>query len=100
MRSDTQPDLLSWQASCSFLVFPLNRRVGKVRHVASILAHKHGKDAEAYWRQVTSGISISLDRIGMSDADKAAQIKVFFDAVQSELVRLHCVNRIPGGDVA
>lgn len=37
-------------ASVEVNIFPLNRRIGKVRHVALLYSRKSGRDAESYWR--------------------------------------------------
>ncbi|TIN79746.1 DUF6074 family protein [Mesorhizobium sp.] len=46
-----QLDLLDWKPPCQVIVFPLAKRMGKVRRVADILAEKHGAAAKSYWKQ-------------------------------------------------
>lgn len=79
--------LFAWQPRRQVLVFPLTRRIGKVRHTASLLASKHGEDANLYWRQVAAANRKHLERIGLNDEEITDQILAFFDAVQSEILR-------------
>lgn len=79
--------LFQWRPSRQVLLFPLDRRVGKVRHTARKLAGKHGEDASLYWKQVTASNRKHLERIGMNQADIEAELREFFDAVQSEMTR-------------
>jgi hypothetical protein len=86
MRHDDLP-LFAWQPPKQVLLFPLTKRVGKVRHTASRLASKHGDDALLYWKQVVASNRKHLARIGLSEAEIDTELRSFFDAVQSEMVR-------------
>lgn len=87
MRSDDLP-LFAWQPSKQVLLFPLKRRVGKIRHTATKLVRKHGDDADLYWKQVVAANRKHLERIGMPEAEIETELRNFFDAVQAELVRI------------
>lgn len=77
--------LLDWQPACKVLVFPLDARVGKVRHTASLLYKKHGEDAELYWKQVIAANRKHLIRIGLTAEQQHEQLSGFSGAVQQEL---------------
>jgi hypothetical protein len=98
-----QFNLLSWTPPCQIIVFPMKKRVGKIRRTAEILSGKNERAADAYWRQVCTAFLGHLDRLGVSEVDRKAAVRDFFDAVQSELVRLSYSDQQqsrPGGDAA
>ncbi|MDX0112602.1 hypothetical protein GOC07_09980 [Sinorhizobium meliloti] len=84
---DADLPLLAWQPPSKILVFPVTRRVGKIRRCAEVLGSKHGKDAESYWRQQVRVVADHLERMGCSEADIKRQIDEFQRAVQAEMVR-------------
>jgi len=75
----------AWAPPCAVVPFPMNRRVGKIRRTAEILARKNGADADAYWRQVISAAERHFERIGLPKAEADTQLRAFADAVQAEL---------------
>ena len=83
--SENKLPLLDWQPACKVLVFPLDARVGKVRHTASLLYKKHGEDAELYWKQVIAANRKHLIRIGLTAEQQHEQLSGFSHAVQHEL---------------
>lgn len=99
MQRDDVP-LLQWgRPTATVLLFPLTSRVGKVRHTASVLARKHGEDANLYWKQVVAANRKHLARVGLPEQEIDAEIRSFFDAVQHELIRRSYSGRT-GGDAA
>jgi len=99
MQRDDTP-LLQWsRPAATVLLFPLTSRVGKVRHTASVLARKHGEDANLYWKQVVAANRKHLGRIGLSEQAIDAELRAFFDAVQRELAMQSYSGRT-GGDAA
>lgn len=78
---------------CQVLLFPVTKRIGKIRHTAQLLAGKHGEDADLYWKQVTASMRRSLDRIGMHPDLVQDELRSFHDAVQSEMARQSLQNR-------
>ncbi|NVP55982.1 DUF6074 family protein [Mycoplana rhizolycopersici] len=97
MRDDDLP-LLSWTPPCKVILFPLVKRVGKVRHTAQLLSSKHGEDAILYWKQVMAANRKHLTRIGLDQDDIEAELGSFHEAVHSEMVRLaYCGGRGNGG---
>jgi hypothetical protein len=92
-----QLDLLTWKPPCEILAFPLCARREKVRAVAQNLLRKHEKAAEVYWKQTVSTLGNQLDRLGIERPDIDAQLRTFFHAVQSEMIRLTHEDRGHGG---
>lgn len=69
--------------------FPSSARAGKIRQTAAVLKRKNGRDAERYWRQVTSGIFNQLLRSGIAREVAHAELMAFQNAVQAELWRIY-----------
>jgi hypothetical protein len=78
------------------IIFPLVKRVGKVRHTAVKLSAKHGDDATLYWKQVVASQRKHLQRVGLSPEEIEAELRSFFDAVQCQMARM-VHERYPGG---
>lgn len=83
-----QMDLLNWTPPRKVLVFPLTRRIGRIRHVAEKLSAKHGFMAETYWKQTVSTLRNQMERVGIPEDEIEAELRAFFFAVQSELTRM------------
>ncbi|TKT78401.1 DUF6074 family protein [Aquamicrobium sp. LC103] len=96
MQRDDMP-LFRWQPPVKVILFPLTKRIGKVRHTAQKLLGKQGDDADLYWKQVMSANRKHLERIGLSDDEIDDQLREFFDAVQGELRRLTYCGQGTGG---
>ena len=97
MQHDSLP-LFDWQPQCDVLLFPLHRRVGKVRRTAQLLTSKRGDAATLYWRQVISSIRRQLSRTGTPAAVIEAEIRSFFDAVQTEMTKRSYEDNYDGTD--
>ncbi|RWC38329.1 DUF6074 family protein [Mesorhizobium sp.] len=68
--------------------FPLTRRVGKIRDVATkMMAKSTDRHAESYRDQVTVALLSHLTRIGVPQADQDKQLSTFWAAVQTEVIR-------------
>ena len=80
--------LFNWKPPRKVILFPLTKRIGKVRHTARLLSSKNGDDANLYWKQVIAATRKHLSRVGQTPDEIDTEIRTFFDAVQSELVRL------------
>lgn len=92
-----QLDLLGWPAPCKVLVFPLDKRVGRVRRVAEKLLQKKGFMADAYWRQTVTTLEGQMVRQGIPEAEIDRQLLAFFDAVRAEIIRLSHSGKNSGG---
>jgi Family of unknown function (DUF6074) len=69
------------------VVFPANRRTGKIRRTAEVLSQRHGRAADRYWRQIIDGMASQMARAGFGDEVIRSEIRAFSDAVQRELQR-------------
>jgi hypothetical protein len=96
MERDDLP-LFQWKPPVKLILFPLDKRKGKVRHTATMLANKHGEEAELYWKQVLAGIRKHFDRVGISGDQGDGELRSFQDAVEAELHRMTYQHRPPGG---
>lgn len=75
---------------CQIIVFPLTKRVTKVRDVAAKLMEKAtDRQAEAYRNQIADALFRHLDRIGVPEDEQDEQVGAFFTAVELELSRLY-----------
>lgn len=73
------------------LCFPLNRAVGRARHVADLWLQKSGRDREVYWSNTVRRMTGVLQRVGLSDDEIAVQIDAFQRAVQVEVDFAHSI---------
>jgi hypothetical protein len=80
--------LFAWKPPVKVILFPLTKRVGKIRHTAQKLSERHGDDATLYWKQVVAANRKHLERVGLSEGEIDAELRAFFDAVQAELNRM------------
>lgn len=100
MQHDELP-LFNWQPSRQVIVFPMTRRVGRIRDVAVKMLDKPTDRAAAFYRdQVTDGLLRSLARAGIPDDEQDEQIGAFWSAVQAEMIRLTYRGQRPGGNAA
>lgn len=83
---------------CKIIAFPLVKRVGKVRDVASKLLEKSTeRHAEYYRTQVTDALFKQLEKIGLSELEQDEQVGAFLSAVDMEMYRLTYRLNNPGG---
>lgn len=76
--------------------FPLNRNVGKVRHVAEAFAKRETDTGRVqYWNQVCSGLSKTLRKAGILPEEVERQLGAFRDAVSAQLAADDSLR--PGG---
>lgn len=70
------------------LVFPLTRRVGKIRAVAAtLMGMKTEKMARAYRMQITAGLLSNLGKLGVANVDQREPIFQFWRAVDDEIAK-------------
>ena len=99
MQRDGLP-LLNWKRPVEMHVFPLDRRVGKIRRVCDVLESKHGNDADSYWRTIIRGLGEQLTRSGIPEKSIDQELRAFAEAVQLELRRRSQPSSYPTGDDA
>ncbi|UCI33220.1 DUF6074 family protein [Mesorhizobium sp. B4-1-4] len=96
-----QMELLDWNRGCHVIAFPLIRRLGRIREVASkMLTKSTDRHAERYRDQVTTGLLGHMTRLAIPEREQDEQLGAFWSAVQAEIARLTYGNRPGGGHVA
>lgn len=83
--------------TAQIVLFPMAKRVGKIRRAAEVLTGKSRDEAGAYWRQIVSTNRRQFDRLGISEHTGDAELRAFFAALQAELNRPHCSDENQGG---
>lgn len=100
MRDDGLP-LFNWQPAANVIVFPMVRRVGRIRDVATKMLDKPTDRAAAFYRdQVTDALLRPLSRAGVSETEQDEQLGAFWAAVDAEIIRLTYRGSRPGGNAA
>ncbi|ATB03601.1 hypothetical protein CN100_01060 [Sinorhizobium meliloti] len=70
------------------IVFPLTRRVGKIRTVAATLSGmKKDKIARAYRMQITAALLNHLGKLGVAPIDQNEPVFEFWRAVHDEIAK-------------
>ncbi|MEY9782291.1 DUF6074 family protein [Sinorhizobium fredii] len=70
------------------IVFPLTRRVGKIRTVAATLSGmKTDKMARAYRMQITTALLSHLGKLGVDPVEQHEPVFEFWRAVHDEIAR-------------
>ena len=93
--------LFAWTPPRRIVMFPLDRKVGRVRDVAEKMLDKPTDRAAASYRnQVTDGMLRAMERLGIPEPEQDEQLGAFWDAVQAEMLRILYRGRRPGGDAA
>lgn len=85
--SDDNLPLFTWQPPRRVIPFPTSKRVGKIQRVAEVLERKRGRDADHYWRQVSSGMQNQMAKANIPREIIEAEMRAFLAAVQRELER-------------
>ncbi|UVC17580.1 DUF6074 family protein [Mesorhizobium onobrychidis] len=88
-------------AACNVIVFPLVRRVGKVRDVARKMLDKStDRHADSYRDQVTTALLGHMTRVGIPDQEQDEQLGAFWSAVDAEMTRQTYRGSRPGDSAA
>ncbi|MCO5083883.1 MAG: DUF6074 family protein [Rhizobiaceae bacterium] len=90
MKADdtSLPTFAHRQLACTVLLFPMASRVGRIREVAAKMLDKTtDRHAEHYRRQVTDAMKANFTRLGLAEAEQAAQLEAFWSAAHGEMVR-------------
>jgi hypothetical protein len=97
MRDDRQLGLLTWTPPAAVVIpFPMAKRTGKVRDVASkLLSKTTDRAVDHYRRQVTEGILANLTSRHIPAQMHDQQIAAFWLAVECEINR-QVYGRNPG----
>jgi hypothetical protein len=101
MREADCLPLANWHPTAKVIVFPMGKRVGRIRDVAAKMLDKPTDRAAAFYRdQVTDGLLRSLSRAGIPEVDQDEQLGAFWSAVDAEMIRLNYRGIRPGGNAA
>lgn len=91
--------LFAWQPPRKLIVFPMVKRIGRIRDVAGKMLDKPTeRAADHYERQVTQSLQVQFEKIGLDDSEIDEQIGAFWVAVGHEMQRqLNGWSTGPGG---
>lgn len=90
--------LFDWQPPTPVIVFPVQRRVGRIRRIAAaMLSKKSDQTADAEWKRTVGTVSKQLTSIGLPDAAVEKYLTQLRDAVEVEMQRQAGVSRRGGG---
>lgn len=79
---------------CQVIVFPLNARVGKHRHVAEKLASRASQEQRAgYWNLIAKKLTEELEKRGLAPEEIRAEILAFRDAVSAEMRKADAIAK-------
>ncbi|TPJ52732.1 DUF6074 family protein [Mesorhizobium sp. B2-6-4] len=93
-----QPTLFDWSPPCQVILFPMGKRVGRIRSTAEkMIAKPTDRAAESYRDQVTDGLLRQMAKAGIADIEQDEHLGAFWSAVQAEIVRLIYRSNQPGG---
>lgn len=90
--------LLAWQPPRQVIVFPLTKRVGRIRSTAAKMMDKPTeRAAQSYRNQVTASLVKSFDNAGIPEVEQDEQLGAFWEAVHAEMIRMSYEGRGTGG---
>lgn len=90
--------LFDWTPPTRILLFPVHRRVGRIRRVAtSLLSKKSDRTAALEWERTMSAMAKQLAAVGLSEYATEQYLADFREAVELEMQRQAYVSRQSGG---
>jgi len=90
--------LFRWTPPVKVIMFPMVKRVGRIRDVAEKMLEKPTDRATAFYRnQVTDAMIRQMDKAGISEAEQDEELGAFWQAVDGEMIRLTYSGRGTGG---
>lgn len=90
--------LFTWTPPTQIIVFPMTKRIGKIRDVASKLLTKSTlRHADSYKDQVSQALLNQMMRVGIPENQQDEQLGAFWHAVDAEVLRLTYAGRNSGG---
>lgn len=96
-----QCSLFDWSSPCRVIIFPMAKRVGRIRSTAEkMLAKPTDRAAASYRDQVTTALIGQMSRAGISETEQTEQLGAFWSAVRAEIIRLSHRGSKPGGTAA
>ena len=76
------------KSTSAIVVFPLERNIAKVRHVACLANMRAGTAQDTYWAQVCREQRRRMLRVGTDESEIDRQLRKFRDAVADEIRRI------------
>ncbi|RUW62131.1 DUF6074 family protein [Mesorhizobium sp. M7A.F.Ca.US.008.03.1.1] len=96
-----QHSLFDWSPPCQIVLFPMSKRVGRIRSTAEkMLAKSTDRHADSYRDQVTLALINHLCRLEVPQIDQDKQVGAFWSAVDVEMIRQTRRGQRPGGNAA
>ncbi|MER8846795.1 DUF6074 family protein [Mesorhizobium australicum] len=93
--------LFDWTPPCTVIVFPMVKRVGRIRSTAEKMMAKPTDRAATFYRyQITDWLLRQMLKAGISEQEQAEQLGAFWSAVSAEMIRLTYRGERPGGSAA
>lgn len=91
MRFDFRPP------PCQVIIFPMEARIGKARHVAEkCLSRKSKEQRTGYWNLIVKNLTEELEKRGLQPDQIQKEIEAFRDAVEAEMRKAHAqANQSP-----
>jgi hypothetical protein len=84
--------------SATLHLFPLDKRIGKIRSTAEkMLAKTTERHAAFYREQVTAALSAQLEKNGADEIECRMQLSAFWRRVQAEMMARTFQGTQPGG---
>ncbi|PYE98905.1 hypothetical protein C8J35_103506 [Rhizobium sp. PP-F2F-G38] len=81
--SADQLNLFAWEPECSVIVFPFANRIGKIQDTAIKLVKMPTEASARYYRkQVSASLDAQLEKIGVSEMDRAEYVSKFWQSVE------------------
>ncbi|HSI42128.1 MAG TPA: DUF6074 family protein [Xanthobacteraceae bacterium] len=90
--------LFDWVPPSRVIVFPAQRRVGRIRRIAAaLLSRKSDHTAAIEWGRTVASVSRQLAAVGLSDAAIEEYVTKLREAVEVEMRRQAFGSRLGGG---
>ena len=82
---------------CQIVVFPMSKRIGRIREVADKMLDKPTERSARHYRKVVTDAALGhMERAGLTREQQARELSEFWQAVEAEIVRQSYVGQHPG----
>ena len=90
--------LFSWSPPRKIILFPMAKRIGRIRDVATKMLDKPTDRAALHYRgQVTDALLRGLEKAGVPEHEQDEHLGAFWQAVEAEMTRLTYSGHGTGG---
>lgn len=98
MNTTDYGPLFTWQPTRQVIVFPMVKRVGRIRDVAIKMLDKPSDRAASHYRhKVTDAMLRGFEKLGIPEDEQDEQLGSFWQAVEAEMIRLTSSGSGTGG---